>query len=105
MSELEIKMLRELVVGLAESQALIIQHLIKTGALEKQCVINSFDFMASDFKKRAPHSSLSIPMAYIRDRLGEELPDFPPPPISPVEPHLKPKYPEWFKGIIPGGKP
>lgn len=100
MSDREIKMLKELVVGLAEAQALIILHLIKTGAVEKQSVINSFDFMANDFKKSDPQSSLSSPMAYIRSRLDVELPDFPPS----ADPTSKPDYPDWFQGVIRGGK-
>lgn len=104
MSDRDITMMRELIVGLAESQAMVIQHLIKTGVAEKQDIANAFDFMASEFKRLAPDSQLSQPMFFIRERLENAFPDFPPPPPSSPGSPSKPDRPDWFRGVLDGGK-
>lgn len=105
MSDRIITMLQELIVGLSESQALLIQHLINTGVVEKQDFANVFDSMAEEFKKLAPDKQLSLPMFYIRERLERAFPDFSArPPSSPDSP-TKPDRPDWFQGVIDGGKP
>ena len=83
MSDREIQMLKELVVGLCEAQVLIVQHLIKAKVVNRQDITNAFDFMATEFKRLGPTSQLSSPIQFIRDRLDQDLPDFPPVPTSP----------------------
>jgi len=88
--------------GLTTCQNLLLQYLIKKGIVNKTEISNALDCLIDEENKRNPAQAITLAMSNIRNGLDKDLRDFPSPPPENQRP--KAKYPDWLRGIIPGGK-
>lgn len=99
MSDRQRKLMFELFTGTIISQEIIVQVLHRHGLIGKQEVIDRLDFFI-DYFERKGSEQIAVPMRYLRKNLGKQFPEV----SRAVPPRSMNRYPEWFQGVIPGGR-
>ncbi len=98
MNDKQRKMMFELFTGTIISQEIIVQTLHRRGLIRKEEVVDRLDFFIEYFEGKGSEQ-IAVPMRYLRKNLGKKFPDDPRPAKGPAA-----RYPDWFQGIIPGGR-
>lgn len=86
----ELMSLAESLTGLIVCQNLLLQYLIKANVVNKNDFSNAIDLLIDKFNRENPSQVATLTMKYIKDSLGKDFPDHPPP--------------RWLRAIINGGR-
>ena len=99
MNEKQRKLMFELFTGTIISQEIIVQTLHQHGLIRREEVVERLDYFIDYFEKKGSEQ-IAVPMRYLRKNLGKQFPES----GKKAAPRTPPRYPDWFQGIIPGGR-
>ncbi len=98
-NEKQRKMMFELFTGTIISQEIIVQTLHRRGLIRKEEVVDRLDFFIDYFEGKGSEQ-IAVPMRYLRKNLCKPFPGG----GAECKGEATTRYPEWFQGVIPGGR-